>query len=88
MPTDEQDPFGEYAPETQTAGTLPVRVESGKYGIDKPRRPETQTAGMPPVREAPAPDEVESAKYGIGKPRRIIVRGTIAADKGPDDKRE
>lgn len=63
MPTDEQHPFGEYAPEPQTAGA-------------------------PPVRETPAPDEVESAKYGIGKPRRIIVRGIVAADKGPDDKRE
>lgn len=61
MPTDEQDPFGEYAPEPQTVGP-------------------------PPIPEMPTLDEVESAKYGIGKPRRIILRGTVAADKGPDDK--
>ncbi len=63
MQSNEQDPFGEYAPEPQTTA-------------------------KPPVRETPLPDEGEGAKYGIGKPRRIIVRGTVAADKSPDDKRE
>lgn len=63
MPTDKQDPFGEYAPEAQTTGETPVRKTS-------------------------LPDEIESAKYGIGKPRRIIIRGIVAADKSPDDKRE
>ena len=63
MEPKQQDPFGEYAPESQTAGVLPAK-------------------GVPP------PDEVESGKYGIGKPRRIIVRGTVAADSGTEDKRD
>lgn len=59
MPNDKQEPFGEYAPEPQTAG-------------------------MPPISETPPTEEVEGSKYGIGKPTRIIVRGTLAADKDPD----
>jgi len=51
----------------------------GKYA------PEPQTDGAAPAREEPAPGEVETTKYGIGKPRRIIVRGTIAAHKNPED---
>ena len=50
--------------------------------------PEPQTPGAPPDRETSAPDEIDSAKYGIDKPRRIIVRGTVAADKGPEDEPE
>ncbi len=45
MLPDEQDPFGEYAPESQTNTTStvgktspPDEVESEKYGIGKPRR--------------------------------------------------
>lgn len=45
MPAEEQDPFGEYAPEPQTGGvqitgqpTPPDEIESEKYGIGKPRR--------------------------------------------------
>jgi len=50
--------------------------------------PEPQTAGALPRREAAEPGEVETKKYGIGKPRRIIVRGTIATDKGPQEQQE
>ena len=63
MPPEEKDPFGEYVPEPQTAGT-------------------------PPAGQAAEPDEVESTKYGIGKPRRIIVRGTVAADTGPEGRQD
>jgi len=45
MPTEEQDPFGEYAPASQTDAASPVsqkpspvEVESEKYGIGKPHR--------------------------------------------------
>ena len=45
MESNRQDPFGDYAPEPQTAGALPAvetapadEVDSEKYGIGKPRR--------------------------------------------------
>lgn len=45
MPPDERDPFGGYAPEPQTAGTMPTdepappdEIESKKYGSGKPHR--------------------------------------------------
>jgi len=46
MLPDEQDPFGEYAPESQTASVPRTEqklldeeaIESAKYGIGKPRR--------------------------------------------------
>jgi hypothetical protein len=49
--------------------------------------PEAQTANTLPVSETSEPFEIVSAKYGINKPRRIIVRGTVAADRCSDDKR-
>lgn len=65
MPNEQDRPFGEYAPEAQTAG-------------------------CPPGTERSVADEMErlSEKYGIAKPRRIIVRGTVAKDKSPNDTRE
>ena len=45
MPNSDQEPFGEYAPETPTAAVQPPateaepdEVETTKYGIGKPRR--------------------------------------------------
>ena len=39
------------------------------------------TAAVRPTAEGD-PEKLDVTRYGIGKPRRIIVRGTIASDKG------
>ncbi len=49
---------------------------------------ESQTVGPPPIPGTSSPDEVKGVKYGIGKPHRTIVRGIVAANKGPEDKRK
>jgi hypothetical protein len=45
MPTNEKDPFAEYAPEARTTGSAigpvtpkPTETGKAKYGISKPRR--------------------------------------------------
>lgn len=76
MQGDTDNPFGEYAPELSTGSSA---------GIKEMSRPDQMTLSAAHGVETLPPDEVESAKYGIGKPIRIVLRGTIAADKDPEN---
>lgn len=49
---------------------------------------EASTSGSEPIAKPVELDEPEDAKYGIGKPHRIILRGIIAANRGPNPKGE
>lgn len=66
--SEDQNMFGEYAPEPSTQPPNPDGAESSEMQPD-PLAGGTQDA------EHSIPE-----KYGIGKPRRIIVRGKVAAD--------
>ena len=87
MVHDERDPFGEYAPEPQTAGTT-VAAEAAAPDAtetaDEAATPDATEAAA----EAATPDEADNKRYGSGKPRRIIVRGIVAADSGIKDTRK
>lgn len=52
--------------------------------------PDPPTAGSEGTKKELDADSLTIAteKYGISKPRRIIVRGIVANDKGPDNQRE